>query len=180
VKIFFDTEFTGLHKNTTLISIGLVSELGNSFYAELTDYDELQIDNWLKNNIINNLSKNEEDLKTFADHTIKGNSVNVAKVLLNWLDQFDTIEWYSDVSHYDFVLLIDLLFGNALNMKKGCSAVCHDINQDIATYLSITETEAFDMSREKILKRSNISIKGNKHNSIYDAFVIKAIYKLIY
>lgn len=28
MKIFFDTEFTGLHKDTTLISIGLISELG--------------------------------------------------------------------------------------------------------------------------------------------------------
>ena len=34
-KIFLDTEFTGLHKNTTLISIGLVSECWGAFY----DYD---------------------------------------------------------------------------------------------------------------------------------------------
>jgi len=39
-KIFFDTEFTGLHQNTTLISIGLISECGKTFYAELTDYDK--------------------------------------------------------------------------------------------------------------------------------------------
>jgi len=26
IKIFFDIEFTGLHRNTTLISIGLISE----------------------------------------------------------------------------------------------------------------------------------------------------------
>jgi DNA polymerase III epsilon subunit-like protein len=32
-KIFFDTEFTGLHQKTTLISIGLVSECGKTFYA---------------------------------------------------------------------------------------------------------------------------------------------------
>lgn len=40
MNIFFDTEFTGLHKNTTLISIGCVDENGRTFYAELTDYDE--------------------------------------------------------------------------------------------------------------------------------------------
>ena len=33
MKIFFDTEFTGLHQHTTLISIGLVDEVGISFYA---------------------------------------------------------------------------------------------------------------------------------------------------
>ena len=34
-KIFFDTEFTGLHQKTTLISIGLIAETGETFYAEL-------------------------------------------------------------------------------------------------------------------------------------------------
>ena len=42
MKVWFDTEFTGLHKNTTLISIGLVTENGKTFYAEFTDYDESQ------------------------------------------------------------------------------------------------------------------------------------------
>lgn len=32
---FFDTEFTGLRKDTTLISIGIVSDTGDRFYAEL-------------------------------------------------------------------------------------------------------------------------------------------------
>ena len=35
MKIFFDTEFTGLHKNTTLISIGLVTEEGKHFMQNL-------------------------------------------------------------------------------------------------------------------------------------------------
>ena len=42
MKIYFDTEFTGLHKDTTLISIGLVSECGKTFYGECYDYDENQ------------------------------------------------------------------------------------------------------------------------------------------
>ena len=52
MKLFFDTELTGLHKNTTLISIGIISEEGDEFYTELTDYDINQIDDWLKENII--------------------------------------------------------------------------------------------------------------------------------
>ena len=35
--IFFDTEFTDLHWNAKLISIGLVAEDGREFYAELSD-----------------------------------------------------------------------------------------------------------------------------------------------
>ena len=44
MKIFFDTEFTGLHKNTTLISIGCIDEAGRTFYAEFIDYDRSQYD----------------------------------------------------------------------------------------------------------------------------------------
>ena len=55
MKIFFDTEFTGLHKNTTLISIGLIDENGRTFYAEFTDYDKSQCDDWIKEHVIDNL-----------------------------------------------------------------------------------------------------------------------------
>ena len=56
MNIYFDTEFTGLHKDTTLISIGLISEDNKTFYAEFTDYDESQCDDWMKTNVIYNLS----------------------------------------------------------------------------------------------------------------------------
>lgn len=55
MKIFFDTEFTGLYQDTDLISIGLVSETGETFYAELNDFDMSKVDDWIKNNVIKNL-----------------------------------------------------------------------------------------------------------------------------
>ena len=55
MKIFFDTEFTGLHKNTTLISMGLIDENARTFYAEFSDYDKSQCDNWIKDNVIKHL-----------------------------------------------------------------------------------------------------------------------------
>lgn len=54
-KDIFDTEFTGLHQNTTLVSIGLVSDEGERFYAELTDYDETQCDDWITKNVLDHL-----------------------------------------------------------------------------------------------------------------------------
>ena len=55
MNLYFDTEFTGLHKNTTLISIGIISEDGKTFYAELNDYDKSQVDEWIQSNVIDNL-----------------------------------------------------------------------------------------------------------------------------
>jgi len=178
MKIFFDTEFTGLHKDTTLISIGLIAKNGDTFYAELTDYDKKQVDNWIQENVINNLTRSIGELHRTADNIAYGNKKQVRNALVNWLDSFKTIEWVSDVCHYDFVLLIDLAYGHALEMPYGkhCSA-CHDINQDIAEYFGISEIEAFDKSREEILELFNVKIDGNKHNSLYDAKVIKAIYE---
>jgi hypothetical protein len=99
----------------------------------------------------------------------------VAKAFTEWLEEYDDVQFISDVCHYDMVLLIDL-FGDAFSLPDGVSAVCHDINQDIAAWKEISDAEAFDASREELLAEP---IEGAKHNSLYDAKVIKAIYDQI-
>lgn len=183
MKIYFDTEFTGLHQNTTLISIGLIAENGNTFYGEIIDYDKLQIDEWLQNNIINNLLYNGHYMvdENKENYRISWDKKTVSVALNKWLSQFSQVEWVSDVCHYDMVLLIDLLVGKALDLPyKIIGSSCHDINQDIAESYHINEIEAFDKLREDILKDANIFIDGDKHNSLYDAKVIKAISDYLY
>lgn len=184
MNLYFDTEFTGLHKDTTLISIGIISENNKVFYAQLNDYYKYQCDEWINNNVINNLLSTEEmqnkkcickDITYF-----EGNKEDVAEELNKWiLNNFpkQDIQFVSDVCHYDFVLLVDL-FGNAFNLPKHVSASCHDINQDIARYYRITDKCAFDLNREEICMDLNIEIQYdelNKHNSLYDALIVKAI-----
>ena len=185
MKIFFDTEFTGLHKNTELISIGLIAENGNTFYGEITNYDKSQVDNWIQENVINNLKYNGHHIieETKESYEISMNFEDVSFALNKWLKQFDEVEWVSDVCHYDMVLLIDLLtnHGSALDLPYGkINSACHDINQDIAEAYHISEILAFDKSRAERLKDSKIEITGEKHNSLYDAKVIKAIYDCLY
>jgi hypothetical protein len=64
VKLFFDMEFTGLHQRTTPISIGMVTEDGQAFYGEFSDYDMAQVDEWLTENVIAHLElwRNPEDI----------------------------------------------------------------------------------------------------------------------
>ena len=183
MKLFFDMEFTGLHKNTTPISIGIVSEDGKKFYAEFTDYDERQCNDWIKENVISELLYDTEKwYEGIADRQIQDNKQDISYALKHWLQQFDTIQFVSDVCHYDFVLLIDLLTngGTALDLSNNISAVCHDINQDIAAYFEVFDREAFDMNREEILDRlKGYHVVGEKHNSMYDAEIIKEIYEEI-
>lgn len=185
MKIFFDTEFTGLHKNTSLISLGLVDEDGRAFYAEFKDYDKSQINDWLSDNVIKHLKYKGTDSISSAGWvkkencmTVYGNKEFVAKHLKVWLSKYKKVQLVSDVCHYDMVLFIDL-FGTAFDLPSNVSPSCHDINQDIADYMDITEKEAFDINREKFLGCYISDIKGKKHNALYDAKVIKGIYNKI-
>ena len=184
MKIFFDTEFTGLHKNTTLISLGMIAEDGRTFYAEFLDYDNLQIDDWIRDNVIVNL-KYRTCIENWCNENTEnfecvGYSYKIRQWLKEWLEVYETVELVSDCCHYDMVLFIDI-FGDAFCIPSYVNPVCHDINQDIAKRFMITEREAFDLSREALLKayvESNI-IEGDKHNSLYDAKVIREIYKIV-
>jgi hypothetical protein len=53
-KLFLDTEFTGLHQYTTLVSLALVADSGEEFYAESAWYDETQINPWLAEHVLAN------------------------------------------------------------------------------------------------------------------------------
>lgn len=188
MKIFFDAEFTGLHKNTSLISLGMVDENLNMFYAEFTDFDQTQLNDWLKENVISNLLYNSNDpfiirqelQEGIVSIKMKGNSDEIKQALLVWLKQFDTVEWVADVCHYDFVLLIDLLYGDALSIPDNIGASCHDLNQDIASFFKCSEKEAFDKEREAIASSTIIDELGMlKHNSWYDACIARDIYCLV-
>lgn len=184
MKIFFDTEFTGLWQYTTLISIGLVDENGRTFYAEFNDFDRHQTDDWIKDNVlkhckyINTDDYNSEIIYHLTDDNISmiGSRGTIAYQLNKWLSVYDDVQLVSDVCHYDMVLFINL-FGNAFRIPNNVNPVCYDINQDIAKFYGISNKEAFDKSREEIVKDCNIL--GDKHNSLYDAKVIKEIYNKI-
>lgn len=182
MKVFFDTEFTGLHKNTTLVSIGLISEDKRQFYGELIDYNENQCDEWINENVINHLRKTKwkEKEGTYIANYHIGAKQEMGKALENWFAQFSEVELVSDVCHYDMVLLIDL-FWNAFSLPKNVCAACYDINQDIARKYGITMKAAFDKSREDILFQhyKENKIKGDKHNALYDAKVIRELYQIL-
>lgn len=188
MNLYFDTEFTGLHKDTTLISIGIVSEDGRTFYAELNDYDKSQIDEWLQENVINNL-KFRPPLEGECEHNamirhcgnpigtplnkgysqeIRGSLSDVGESLSEWVNQFDNIKIWSDCLAYDWVLF-NHLFGHAFNLPQNI----YYIPFDICTLFEIIGIDA-DISREEFI---NNSIEGAKHNALYDAKVIKACYE---
>lgn len=179
--LFFDTEFNGLYKDTSLISIGLVSEDGKEIYCEIADDKLKWTDDWIAENILaNTIYYGGKDVDSIVDEEnyYVGSKEEIQGVLRHWLGQFDNVQLVSDVCHYDMVLFIDL-FGTAFDLPKNVSPYCHDINQDIASYYYIDDSKAFEVGREDILQDSGIVVDGEKHNSLYDAKVIKEIYGIV-
>ena len=97
------------------------------------------------------------------------------------------------MSHYDFVLLIDLITngGTAFDMPEYISPVCHDINQDIALYLfmdeeltlKILDYIAFYLNREECVKSLGKDIpdsENRKHNSLFDAEIMRIMHQTMW
>lgn len=176
-KIFFDTEFTGLHQHTTLISIGLVAETGEKFYAEFTDYDKEQIDEWLQKNVINNLILQHEERRAFdffcidKSSSVVGDTKIVKHWLTEWFSQFDEVEIWGDCLSYDWVLFCQI-FGHAFNIPKNI----YYIPFDLSTLFKDKNIDT-DINREEFAYEGNVKqVERNKHNALWDAQVIYHCY----
>ena len=179
-KIFFDLEFTGLHKLTTPISIGLVCEDGNKFYAEFTDYDKFQIDNFLRSEVISKLILQDYNFDKDYDPDstevyVKGDIDLIYATLNAWLLQYeeDGIEMWGDVLAYDWVLFINS-FGNGLALPKFIDY----IPMDLSTALKLYGIDK-DVNRDEFAYGEEVanSRKDKKHNSLYDAETQLEVYK---
>lgn len=190
MKLFIDSEFTGLHQRTTLISIGIVSEDKRTFYAEFLDYDRTQVNEWIYKNVIQKLQFKEpkfgvegnyylasrtddnpvgEDLYKSYSVELQGNTDEVTKELLMWLSQFDQVEFWSDCLSYAWVLL-NQLWGGALNVPDNV----YYIPFDICTMFKLFGVDP-DINREEFAEMTTLS--DRKHTAIHDAWVIFHCYK---
>ena len=185
MKLFFDTEFTGLHKDTTLISIGITSDSGEFFYCELTDYNRNQVDDWIQINVIENLkydpaplgqsnyyvrtqySNISSDDRDGFSIEMQGDTKDLRKELTEWLAQWDEVEIWSDCLAYDWVLFNEI-YGHAFNIPENV----YYIPFDICTLFKMKGIDP-DISREEY---SGMVEGVEKHNSLWDAVVIKACY----
>lgn len=175
MRVFFDTEFTGLHQNTTLISIGLIAEDGRTFYAELTDYDKSQVDGWIQENVIENLIVNQDRDHYYhiveGDWLLRDSSSIVASRLEEWLSLYTSVEMWSDCLAYDWVLF-NQLFGHAFGIPKNV----YYIPFDICTLFKAAGVDP-DVSREEFSATMlDPELVAIKHNALWDARVIKACF----
>lgn len=175
-KIFFDAEFTGLHRDSTLISIALITEDDHTFYAEFTDFKERQCTPWIQENVIKNLKFNNgiddgginktgkiitctsppsdgEFPRSPYSIEILGNSKKITIALLHWLKNRyllhhhnQHIQFITDCYAYDWMLLVDLLTEGKTALDM--PEYLHYIPIDISTLLYAAGVDP-DINREK-------------------------------
>jgi len=184
MRIFWDSEFTGLHQNTTLISIGFVTESNHTFYGECTDFDPKQVDEWVEKNVLSNLlfMKWMPTTQTITptvtmpyEHVSKkstevcGTSKHIVNYLEKWLQQFKPVQLWGDVCNYDWVLLSEL-WGGGMNIPKWLSYA----PGDISTLFYLAGLDPIHNNREDF---AGVKSKDKKHNALWDAIIAKRNYE---
>jgi len=181
MKVFFDTEFTGLHQNTKLISIGLVSEDNQTFYAENCSFQDGFIgkddSEWASKNILPHLKFYGKNTRAYNNSMIDtcpngasevfGEDFLIRDCLSDWLSRFKSVELWSDCLAYDFVLF-NQLWGHAFKIPSNV----YYIPFDICTMFKLLEIDP-GINREEF---AGMLCGAEKHNALWDARVIMACY----
>lgn len=187
MNIYFDCEFTGLHKDTTLISIGLIAEDGRTFYAEFDDYDKKQLKmmsknnrDWIQKNVIDNLKfKDKKGLWTKQNPNkptmkysleMKGHSIQIMIELKQWFEKFENVELIADGAiPHDYMLIRKLFNGKLPSNVVFNKMRLHDKVNEYG--LRISDFEKSQTIISEWQKR--------RHNALEDAKVIKKCYEQI-
>jgi hypothetical protein len=116
MKIWFDTEFIEDGKTIDLISIGMVREDGNTFYAENSECDRDRASQWVKDNVLAHLQ----------DGSALWNRRDMAEYIVAFASEKP--EFWAYYADYDWVALCQL-FGTMMDLPKGWPMYCRDVKQ---------------------------------------------------
>lgn len=179
-RIFYDAEFTGLHQSTTLISLALCADDGREFYAEFSDFNCDQCDDWITDNVLSLTRWIEQtNLKPFRKQKgdlslCFGGSAFVKEALLDWLSEYDAVEIWADCLAWDWVLFCEL-FGGAFALPEQVFYMPFDL-----VMLFKCQGLDPDTPRLEFAKQQGATFEGEQlHNALFDARLAKVCYELL-
>ena len=198
MKYFLDTEFIegsqktffGKTKPTIdLISIGIVCENGQTYYAISKDFNLKHVwnnkDTWVKDNVLKSIyrdcfSGDARNTFEFSYNTMKyilrnygKSNKEIAKEIKQFVGTTEKPEFYGYFCDYDWVVFC-WLFGKMLDLPKGFPMYCKDLKQ----ILDEKQAQIKDISSKHFLNPDWLqNIKNhpdypkqeNEHNALDDA-----------
>lgn len=169
ITIFLDTEFTGLTQDAKLISVAMYHSDENYFYAELNNWNDNHIGQWVRENVIPHLEFSNQHYVVAGSETMirmKGDPVSVKLALERWLAQFDAIEVWADILGYDWVLFCNI-FGGSLQIPKNIFYIPYDLSTLFKAYSLNPDLNRFDFVSELLNKHD----RQHRHHALTDARV---------
>lgn len=158
-RFYFDTEFDEDGKTIELISIGIVSENGDEYYAVSRDFDPAHCNPWVREHVLGQLPpagdllwKPKRQIATEVVPFVFGNTTSL------------TPEFWAYYADYDWVVLCQL-FGRMVDLPPGFPMFCLDVKQELSRY--------------GIMERDLPEQEGEKHHALADASWTKSVHEWI-
>jgi hypothetical protein len=170
-KVFFDTEFTRIGQNTTLVSIGFISESAETLYIELSDYDRTQVTPWLETHVMRLLHRTETVTTAQARDRVA-----------QWFEAIHPqgkIQLISAGKDIDNILLYNLWAevqpGSTLKTWRDRlpAAIDHKWHLDMDTAFALFGVDP-NQERAALVESP---VEGEAHHALYDARMIKACWE---
>lgn len=154
MKLFLDCEFTQLNKDTKLISLALVSEVGHEFYVELTDtYQTKDCSDFVIQNVLPQL-----DLAAHGQTLVEAQTS-----LLAFLSDLEApLEVCSDAPDWDWDLFCQLAY---VNHRWPANVA----NRPTNLILLFRHFEADDIG--------NVMLPKLPHHALLDARLLAVLYR---
>lgn len=127
MKYFIDAEFSerGPKYPLELISIGIVAEDGREFYRENENALSIDVNSWVRENVIPRLSLYDEEKDSYL---IAGSIASIADDIDVFIGNDPSPEFWGYYCAYDWVVLCQL-FGDMSCLPTGWPMYCHDLRQ---------------------------------------------------
>ncbi|GAA1685818.1 polyadenylate-specific 3'-exoribonuclease AS [Kribbella yunnanensis] len=113
-KLWFDTEFIDNGRTIELLSIGVIREDGESYYAEPSETDRERTGPWVRDNVLPHLTGPTRPRR------------DIAQQLVDFAGPQP--EWWAYFAAYDWVALCQL-YGPMMSLPGGWPAYCRDVQQ---------------------------------------------------
>ena len=151
MRIFFDTEFSGLTSDPRLLSIGLVSDSGEALYIEFTNgWSETDCSFWVQEHIMLMLGNGERLTRREAGARIK-----------SWLALFDPRPTLLGETDWDTTLFADLM--------QECGIASDLFRLETLSYLGKAQANAFTAEKQRYFD----SHQAIPHHALTDAYAFR-------
>ena len=155
-RFYLDTEFDEDGETIELISLGIVCENGNKLYLISNEFDPDHCNEWVKVNVLPNLSKADV---IFSQRVVRYSKNEIRDMFLKFVKDNTKArtkpEFWAYYASYDWIVVCQL-FGRMIDLPKSMPKFCMDLKQ-----LAV-------MCNVKLPEQTSV-----EHNALNDAIWVK-------